>query len=100
MSAFWASVGSRLFSSCMTRIVAQRSITCIALSPAQVAARVAQDRCINLRHDRDEIYRWEFDKGKRSLTVAVSGPRLASDDPQRGLCETGDLLNDAAGALR
>lgn len=38
-----------------------------------------QHRCINFRHDRDEIYRWEFDKGKQSLTVAVSGPLIVDD---------------------
>ncbi len=29
--------------------------------------------CINFRHSADEIYRWEFDKGKKSLGVAVHG---------------------------
>src|SRR5437588_4291015 len=38
-----------------------------------------QHRCINFRHDRDEIYRWEFDKGKRSLAVAVTGPLIVDD---------------------
>ena len=36
-------------------------------------------RCINFRHDRDEIYRWEFDKGKRSLAIAVNGPLIVDD---------------------
>src|SRR5438067_387982 len=27
----------------------------------------------------DEIYRWEFDKGKRSLAVAVNGPLIVDD---------------------
>lgn len=38
-----------------------------------------QHRCINFRHGRDEIYRWEFDKGKQSLTVAVNGPLIVDD---------------------
>jgi LysR substrate binding domain-containing protein len=38
-----------------------------------------QHRCINFRHGPDEIYRWEFDKGKQSLTVAVSGPLIVDD---------------------
>jgi DNA-binding transcriptional LysR family regulator len=38
-----------------------------------------QHRCINFRHSRDEIYRWEFDKGKQSLTVAVNGPLIVDD---------------------
>jgi hypothetical protein len=32
-----------------------------------------------LRHGRDEIYRWEFDKGKQLLTVAVNGPLIVDD---------------------
>src|SRR3954452_3565222 len=35
--------------------------------------------CINFRHGRDEIYRWEFDKGKQSLTVAVNGSLIVDD---------------------
>jgi DNA-binding transcriptional LysR family regulator len=38
-----------------------------------------QHRCINFRHGADEIYRWEFDKGKQSLTVAVGGPLVVDD---------------------
>ena len=36
-------------------------------------------RCINFRHGSDGVYRWEFDKGKQSLTVAVSGPLTVDD---------------------
>lgn len=36
-------------------------------------------RCINFRHDSDGVYRWEFDKGKKSLTVAVNGPLIVDD---------------------
>jgi DNA-binding transcriptional LysR family regulator len=38
-------------------------------------------RCLNFRHGADETYRWEFDKGKQSLAVAVNGP-LTVDDVQ------------------
>jgi len=38
-----------------------------------------QHRCINFRHGPDEIYRWEFEKGKQSLTVAVNGPLIVDD---------------------
>src|SRR5881628_4142038 len=31
-------------------------------------------RCINFRHGSAGVYRWELDKGKQSLTVAVNGP--------------------------
>jgi DNA-binding transcriptional LysR family regulator len=31
-------------------------------------------RCINFRHGSAGVYRWEFDKGDESLTVAVDGP--------------------------
>ena len=36
-------------------------------------------RCINFKHGSAGLYRWEFDKGKKSLSVAVNGP-LAVDD--------------------
>ena len=36
-------------------------------------------RCINFRHASEEVYRWEFDKGKQSLTVAVNGPLIVDD---------------------
>jgi DNA-binding transcriptional LysR family regulator len=35
-------------------------------------------RCINFRHG-DDVYRWEFDKGSQSLTVAVNGPLIVDD---------------------
>ncbi len=35
--------------------------------------------CINFRHGSDEVYRWEFDKGAESLTVAVDGPLIVDD---------------------
>ena len=35
--------------------------------------------CLNFRHGADEIYRWEFDKGKQSLAVAVDGPLVVDD---------------------
>jgi len=38
-----------------------------------------QHQCINFRHDRDEIYRWEFERGRQSLTVAVNGPLIVDD---------------------
>ena len=36
-------------------------------------------RCINFRHGSQGLYRWEFDKGKRSLNVAVNGPLVVDD---------------------
>lgn len=36
-------------------------------------------RCINFRHGTAGVYRWEFDKGKKSLSVAVSGPLIVDD---------------------
>jgi len=38
-------------------------------------------RCINFRHGSQGLYRWEFDKGRKSLNVAVNGP-LVVDDTQ------------------
>jgi DNA-binding transcriptional LysR family regulator len=43
-------------------------------------------RCINFRHGSGgEVYRWEFDKGKKSLSVAVNGP-LVIDDVEILIC--------------
>jgi len=36
-------------------------------------------RCINFRHGSAGVYHWEFDKGRKSLSVAVNGP-LTLDD--------------------
>lgn len=35
--------------------------------------------CINFRHGSAGVYRWEFDKGRKSLSVAVSGPLVVDD---------------------
>jgi DNA-binding transcriptional LysR family regulator len=36
-------------------------------------------RCINFRHGSADVYRWEFDKGAESLSVAVNGPLIVDD---------------------
>jgi DNA-binding transcriptional LysR family regulator len=36
-------------------------------------------RCINIRMGTAGVYRWEFDKGRQSLTVAVDGPLIVDD---------------------
>jgi len=36
-------------------------------------------RCIRFRHGSDGVDRWEFDKGRRSLTVSVRGPLIVDD---------------------
>ena len=36
-------------------------------------------RCINFRHGRGDIYRWEFEKAGTSLAVAVTGPLIVDD---------------------
>jgi DNA-binding transcriptional LysR family regulator len=38
-----------------------------------------QHRCINFRHGSAGVYRWEFEKGKKSLSVAVNGPLVVDD---------------------
>jgi DNA-binding transcriptional LysR family regulator len=40
---------------------------------------LVRHRCINFRHGDAGIYRWEFEKGRKSLSVAVSGPLIADD---------------------
>src|SRR6516162_4235346 len=36
-------------------------------------------RCINFRHGSAGVYRWEFDRGRKSLSVAVNGPLIVDD---------------------
>src|SRR3954453_12768138 len=36
-------------------------------------------RCINFRHGSAGVYRWEFEKGKKSLPVGVAGPSIVDD---------------------
>ena len=36
-------------------------------------------RCLNFRHGSAGVYRWEFDKGRQSLAVAVNGPLIVDD---------------------
>jgi DNA-binding transcriptional LysR family regulator len=48
-------------------------------SRPKVPKDLLHHQCINFRHGRDEIYRWEFDKGSRSVTVAVNGPLIVDD---------------------
>ncbi|HYI96121.1 MAG TPA: LysR family transcriptional regulator [Bryobacteraceae bacterium] len=38
-----------------------------------------QHQCINFRHGSAGLYRWEFEKGKKSLSVAVTGPLTVDD---------------------
>src|SRR5437762_2776254 len=51
-----------------------------ASHPKPISPRdLLSNRCINVRHGSDGVYRWEFDKGKQSLTVAVNGPLIVDD---------------------
>jgi DNA-binding transcriptional LysR family regulator len=36
-------------------------------------------KCLNFRHGSSGVYRWEFDKGRQSLSVAVTGPIVVDD---------------------
>jgi DNA-binding transcriptional LysR family regulator len=36
-------------------------------------------RCINFRHGTAGLYRWEFDKGNKSLSVSINGPLIVDD---------------------
>lgn len=40
---------------------------------------LTRHRCINFRHGSTGLYRWELDKGKQSLAVAVDGPLIVDD---------------------
>jgi DNA-binding transcriptional LysR family regulator len=38
-----------------------------------------QHVCINFRHGAAGLYRWEFEKGKKELSVGVNGPLIVDD---------------------
>ncbi|HUZ70159.1 MAG TPA: LysR family transcriptional regulator [Candidatus Saccharimonadales bacterium] len=40
---------------------------------------LTRHRCLNFRHGSAGVYRWEFDRGKQSLAVAVQGPLIVDD---------------------
>ncbi len=51
-----------------------------ASHPKPISPRdLPNHRCINFRHGSADVYRWEFDKGEESLTVAVNGPLVVDD---------------------
>ncbi|MEZ5364261.1 MAG: LysR family transcriptional regulator [Bryobacterales bacterium] len=36
-------------------------------------------RCINFKHGSEGVYRWEFERGKKSLSIGVHGPLVVDD---------------------
>ena len=36
-------------------------------------------RCINFKHGSAGLYKWEFDRGRKSVSVAVNGPLVVDD---------------------
>lgn len=56
------------------------SPTYFATHPKPKSPRdLLQHRCINFRHGTSGVYRWEFEKGKKSLSVGVHGPLIVDD---------------------
>jgi DNA-binding transcriptional LysR family regulator len=47
--------------------------------PPRSPRDLLQHRCINFRHGSAGLYRWEFEKGRKSLSVAVTGPLIVDD---------------------
>ena len=45
----------------------------------KVPRDLLQHRCINFRHGSAGLYRWEFQKGRKSVSVAVTGPLIVDD---------------------
>ena len=67
--------------------VSKEQRAAIVGSPAYFASRsrpqtprdLTAHRCINFRHGSAGVYHWEFDKGRKSLSVAVKGPLTVDD---------------------
>lgn len=59
----------------------------IVVSPAYLESHptpklpkdLLQHRCINFRHGSAGLYRWEFEKGRKTLSVAVTGSLIVDD---------------------
>jgi DNA-binding transcriptional LysR family regulator len=59
----------------------------IVAAPSYVASHprpksprdLTSHRCLNFRHGSSGVYRWEFEKGRKSLAVAVNGPLTVDD---------------------
>jgi DNA-binding transcriptional LysR family regulator len=47
--------------------------------PLKTPHDLLKHSCINFRHGSTELYRWEFQKGKKELSVAVNGPLIVDD---------------------
>lgn len=45
----------------------------------KVPRDLLRQRCINFRHGSAGLYRWEFEKGRKSLSIAVSGSLIVDD---------------------
>ena len=50
-----------------------------ARSKPRVPRDLLRHRCINFRHGSAGLYRWEFQKGQKSASVAVTGPLIVED---------------------
>lgn len=47
--------------------------------PPKVPRDLLQHRCINFCHGSAGLYRWEFERGKKSMSVSVNGPLIVDD---------------------
>ena len=67
--------------------VSPDQIPAIVASPGYLKTRTApkvprdllEHRCINFKHGSAGLYRWEFEKGRKTLSIAVHGPLIVDD---------------------
>jgi DNA-binding transcriptional LysR family regulator len=67
--------------------VSKEQRAAIAGAPGYFAAQpkpqsprdLTSHRCVNFRHGSAGVYHWEFEKGRKSLAVAVGGPLVVDD---------------------
>lgn len=51
-----------------------------SMSKPKTPRDLVNHRCINFRHGSGgDVYRWEFEKGRKELSVAVNGPLVVDD---------------------
>ena len=47
--------------------------------PPKAPRDLLSHRCINFKHGAAGVYRWEFERGRKSLSIAVRGPLIVDD---------------------
>src|SRR5499427_2153301 len=62
-------------------VAEEKSFEYLRSRPKPMVPRdLLKHRCINFRHGSAGIYRWEFQKGRKSMSIAVNGTLIVEDE--------------------